>query len=99
MVLRQEAGPSSYRGEVWRSTDGGLTWEVHAKLDGVQVKFNMDHYAGDIVFIEPQEGWMTVVGLATSHKIGLYNAFSGVLHTKDGGRSWERELDLTSGDN
>jgi hypothetical protein len=39
---------------------------------------------------------MALFGLAIASDFGLDDVFSGIIHTKDGGRTWEVELDVTS---
>ena len=69
-------------GELWHTTNGGRTWDVVFHI-----------FMGrpfDIVFVNPQEGWIALYGQVP--ELGIDDpSFKGVLHTKDGGRTWEVE--------
>jgi photosystem II stability/assembly factor-like uncharacterized protein len=71
---------------VWRTQDGGQTWQSSAPLD--LQGLNEFYLASDLVFADLQNGWLLVhVGVGMSHDyVALYR-------TMDGGQTWARLID------
>ncbi len=71
---------------VWRTQDGGQTWQPSSPLD--LQGLNELYWPSDLTFAGPQNGWLLVhVGAGMSHDyVVLYR-------TQDGGRTWTRLLD------
>jgi photosystem II stability/assembly factor-like uncharacterized protein len=71
---------------VWRTQDGGQSWQASSPLD-VQ-GLNELYDPSDLIFADAQNGWLLVhVGAGMSHDyVALYR-------TQDGGQTWARLLD------
>lgn len=71
---------------VWRTQDGGQSWQSSAPLD--LQGLNELYYPSDLVFASSQAGWLLVhVGVGMSHDyVVLYR-------TTDGGQTWTRLID------
>lgn len=63
-------------GYIYRTTDGGKTWEVVRVAEEVQFS--------DIFFSSESEGW-----LAGQTSDSIYHTAGRIYHTKDGGKTWE----------
>jgi len=76
---------------VWRTTDGGQTWQASAPLDTTGL--NEVYSAGMLTFADAQHGWLLVhVGAGMMHDyIVLYS-------TANGGASWSKIVDPTNND-
>lgn len=75
--------------QVWRTTDGGDSWEASAALEIEPVAGTTSPL--ELYFINPSEGWLLVShgAAAGSQPVSLYQ-------TQDGGKNWTRILDLLS---
>ncbi len=83
-----EPGPELVNATVWRTADGGATWQP-ATIDssGLMMDF---FYPGQIAFRDAGHGWMLVhLG------VGMNHDYVAVLTTQDGGASWEYIVDPT----
>lgn len=70
---------------VWRTTDGGATWQPSAPLDLSDVEF---FATSDLHFADPDHGWLlTHVGAGMNHDYVVMFA------TADGGQTWTRVVD------
>jgi photosystem II stability/assembly factor-like uncharacterized protein len=82
----QTGGGSSAPKVVWRTQDGGLSWQSSQPLDvsGLDENFWPSH----LQFVDDQNGWLLVhVGVGMNHDyVALYQS-------TDGGASWRRLLD------
>jgi photosystem II stability/assembly factor-like uncharacterized protein len=70
---------------VWRTLDGGLSWEPSHSLDLT----NLDPSEGfmpTLHFTDSQHGWLTIASGQTTE------SFLAVFRTADGGLSWDRTL-------
>jgi photosystem II stability/assembly factor-like uncharacterized protein len=71
---------------VWRTRDGGQTWQSSLPLD-IQ-GLNEIFWPSDLVFADEQNGWlMAHVGAGMSHD------YVALFRTQDGGQSWTRLID------
>jgi photosystem II stability/assembly factor-like uncharacterized protein len=70
---------------VWRTDDGGTTWQASLPLDITGLDLFFPKFIG---FSSPEHGWLMVyLGAGMMHEyIGLYT-------TGDGGHAWNRVLD------
>jgi photosystem II stability/assembly factor-like uncharacterized protein len=68
---------------VWRTTDGGVTWQSSGPLDvGEQGEYAMPY---PILFLDSHIGWLMVhLGAGMSHD------YSSFFRSIDGGATWER---------
>ncbi len=70
---------------VWRTTDGGATWQPSAPLDLSDVEF---FATSDLRFVDADHGWLlTHVGAGMNHDYVV------VFATEDGGQTWTRVVD------
>jgi photosystem II stability/assembly factor-like uncharacterized protein len=78
-------GPLFQPANVWRTTDGGQTWQASAPLDLTDVEM---YLPSDLYFIDASTGWlMAHVGAGMSHD------YVNVYRTTDGGQTWARLVD------
>lgn len=78
-------GPLSNPAFVWRTADGGITWQPSAELDTTDLEI---FQPSDLIFVDAQNGWlMAHAGAGMSHD------YVAIYRTKDGGLSWERLID------
>jgi len=78
-------GPLSNPAFVWRTADGGQTWQASAELDTTDLEI---YQPSDLIFVDAQNGWlMAHVGAGMSHD------YVAIYRTRDGGLSWERLID------
>jgi photosystem II stability/assembly factor-like uncharacterized protein len=70
------------RAQVYRTTDGGRSWEINTLSEAYPDGFGTPNFA----FLDRLHGWVTVP-LPTSAAF----AVSRVYHTTDGGQSWNEE--------
>jgi photosystem II stability/assembly factor-like uncharacterized protein len=71
---------------VWRTQDGGQTWQSSWPLD-IQ-GLNEIFWPSDLVFADAQNGWLLAhVGAGMSHD------YVALFRTQDGGQSWARLID------
>jgi photosystem II stability/assembly factor-like uncharacterized protein len=71
---------------VWRTQDGGQTWQASLPLDiqGLDETF----WPSELVFADAQNGWLLVhVGAGMSHD------YVALFRTQDGGQTWARLVD------
>jgi len=107
------AGGYSDATSVWRTSDGGATWQLTTRVN--------DSYVDDMTFSSPNVGWAvgawlwhTVDGGATWHKVRAAQIFAnqqvttvgndvwvvspyGSLHSSDGGATWQTIPGLSGG--
>jgi photosystem II stability/assembly factor-like uncharacterized protein len=75
---------------VWRTQDGGQTWQSSLPLD--LEGLNEAYLPSDLVFADAQNGWLLVhVGAGMSHD------YVSLFRTQDGGQTWSRLLDPYGG--
>jgi photosystem II stability/assembly factor-like uncharacterized protein len=75
---------------VWRTQDGGQTWQSSSPLD--LQGLNELYMPSDLAFADAQNGWLLVhVGAGMSHD------YVTLFHTQDGGQTWARLLDPYGG--
>lgn len=78
-------GPLANPVFVWRTADGGATWQASLPLDASDVEM---YLPSDLVFVDSANGWLLAhVGAGMSHDYVV------VFHTTDGGLSWVRQVD------
>lgn len=78
-------GPLSNPAFVWRTADGGATWQTSAELDTTDLEI---FQPSDLIFIDAQHGWLMVhAGVGMSHD------YVAIYRTADGGATWERLID------
>jgi photosystem II stability/assembly factor-like uncharacterized protein len=70
---------------VWRTQDGGRTWQAGLPLDITGLDLFFPKYMG---FSGPQDGWM-MVDLGA----GMMHEYIALFTTHDSGREWSRVLD------
>ena len=81
-------GFSSETYTIWRTIDGGVTWDRSAPMDLSDIDAE-GVYPGTFSFLSPQVGWFqAVVG---PH--GMSQAPITIYRTMDGGRTWQRIAD------
>ncbi len=70
---------------VWRTRNGGQTWEPSQPLVGDFVEF---YTPSDLQFVDTQNGWLLVhVGA------GMFHDYVMLFKTTDGGGRWDRVID------
>ena len=69
-------------GLILSTKDGGQNWDVSPS--------NTDVDLWDLSFINENEGWITGSKTYTDHSIGL------IIHTKDGGLTYEKQVEIIS---
>jgi photosystem II stability/assembly factor-like uncharacterized protein len=70
---------------VWRTDDGGKTWQPGLPLDVTGLDLFFPKFIG---FSGPRDGWL-MVGLGA----GMMHEYVALFTTHDGGREWTRVLD------
>ncbi|MEG8990047.1 YCF48-related protein [Ignavibacteria bacterium 4148-Me] len=73
-------------GKILSTKDGGKTWIICES--GLEEGFNLT----DLSFVNEDEGWLTGYKTYFDHGIGL------IIHTVDGGKSWNKQLEIKSYD-
>jgi len=72
---------------IWRSRDGGISWQVSQTLDisGIPADFfSVSH----LEFLDAQHGWaLAHLGMGVNHD------YIAVFSTQDGGQTWQRLID------
>ena len=74
---------------VWRTHDGGQSWQASAPLDLSSASF---YGPSDIFFLDAQTGWMLVHVDA-----GMMHDYIMIFQTSDGGQTWAKVLDPMEG--
>lgn len=75
---------------VWRTLDGGGSWEPSRSLDLTNLVPSED-FTPTLYFTDPQHGWLMIaLGQATG------SSYIAIFRTTDGGVSWDRTLDASS---
>lgn len=78
-------GPLSAPAFVWRTSDGGATWQAGRPLDTTDIEL---YQPSDLIFVDASHGWlMAHVGAGMSHD------YVAIFRTADGGETWERLVD------
>lgn len=78
-------GPLFQPANVWRTMDGGQTWQASAPLDLTDVEL---YLPSDLYFVDANTGWlMAHVGAGMSHD------YVNVYRTTDGGQTWTKLVD------
>ncbi len=70
---------ANYKGNVFHTTDGGVTWEEQTIPSAGYANVN------DIHFFNRREGW------GAGFKVGALTVQTVILHTMDGGRTWVQD--------
>lgn len=86
-VIFSEEGPPPLEPKlVWRSDDGGQTWQVSKplQLSGDEPFFTPE----ELTFVDREHGWLLVHVDA-----GMSHDYSYLYATQDGGANWERIVD------
>ena len=79
------AGPLGATPFVWRTVDGGQTWQPSAPLEAADAEL---FSPSDLAFTSRTEGWLLAhVGA------GMMHDYVMVFATRDGGLSWDRTVD------
>jgi len=79
-------GGAAAAGTVWRTADGGQTWQASALINWADAGDYFD--PTDMQFLDAQNGWLLVhLGVGMSHD------YVALFHTTDGGLNWERTVD------
>lgn len=73
------------KGALWQTTDGGKTWQPFPETNPLA-------RTSEVLFITPQEGFLIIRGPSSQIADGT---FRGILHTIDGGLTWETEFDVS----
>lgn len=73
---------------VWRTNDGGETWQVSQPLPLTGMEFY--HIPTALSFIDGEQGW-----LLAHVDSGMSHTYSNLYATQDGGATWDRILDPT----
>jgi len=76
---------------IWRTADGGATWSKSSSLElsGVEVEFQVP---SDLGFLDALHGWVMLhIGA------GMMHDYIAVFTTSDGGSTWQKVLDPTTG--
>jgi photosystem II stability/assembly factor-like uncharacterized protein len=71
---------------IWRTEDGGQTWQLGETSDAFTGI--LDFIPLQLVFIDPQRGWMAVGSDYAMHHMRLH-----LFATQDGGMHWEKVYD------
>ena len=74
---------ADYEGNVFKSTDTGLTWKSIPMIQSSEIDYNAAEYLRDIVFKDSSTGWMTAYVDFTLDPMG-----GACLKTTDGGETW-----------
>jgi photosystem II stability/assembly factor-like uncharacterized protein len=88
-------GGIAARGCVWRTKDGGATWNRLARIDyGRKGEHGIPESIEGLVFRDQNEGWAVTHGKTMEpdpdwRKIGSPLEYCRVLHTKDAGITWD----------
>lgn len=69
-------------GGLFSTKDGGKTWNTYTN------NFEIDFW--DLSFVDESEGW------AVGERYGLNYSRGMIVHTSDGGASWEKQLEIES---
>jgi serine/threonine protein kinase/photosystem II stability/assembly factor-like uncharacterized protein len=86
-------GQSGQAGAVWRTVDGGLSWQVSAPVQPHMQGYNVlpDFSPQALYFLDEQYGWLVV---SIDHNMS--QDVLAILATTDGGRTWEQVADKFS---
>ena len=76
---------------VWRTQDGGFSWEASEPLDLGEAAIS-DYRISSVQFVDEANGWLL------AHVGGMNPTGVMLFHSQDGGKSWERLQDLSSPD-
>ena len=86
VIFSNTSGITPAESVVWRTQDGGLTWQVSQPLDITNLSefYNPSH----LQFVDGQTGWLMVhVG------VGMNHDYFVLYRSSDSGFTWERLLD------
>jgi len=88
-------------GIIWRTRDGGLTWEPGEPVELYLTLFGPDPGSKEIhdpsppplmQFLDAKRGWILIRDIGS----GMHKAMVSLYMTKDGGEHWEKVFDLFS---
>ncbi len=79
--------------EVWRTTDGGDTWQPSEPLDISGMEKSV---VTSLNFTDPSHGWLLVEGGYVDHPYQFIRYY--LFRTSDGGRTWTRIHDFWPGE-
>ena len=74
---------------VWRTQDGGFSWEASEPLDLGDGPIS-DYRLGSVQFVDESNGWLL------AHVGGMNPSGIVLFHSQDGGKTWERLQDPSS---
>lgn len=81
-------GKTASRGCVWRTVDGGKTWQRTALIqNGRPGEHHIPETIDGLAFKDAKQGWAVTHGISKERVKG-YDLYGRILHTTDGGKSW-----------
>jgi photosystem II stability/assembly factor-like uncharacterized protein len=78
---------SGFNGSFFSTVDGGVNWNANSIMYD-----SSGFYYDDLCFINENEGWIPGRKEGYNYGIGL------ILHTTNGGKSWEKQIEISSSD-
>ena len=76
---------AGFTGSFLSTNDGGVNWST-----GYIMPDSSGFYYDDLCFIDENEGWVPARKIGYNYGIGL------ILHTTNGGKTWEKQLEIDS---